>query len=133
MHLLTRKRYQTKAILSLYWFSPHFPDQDHRNQPIQTLFNKSNTGFFLTLKALGDYMQLKEARHENIIFITQDSMQFLIGAYIGTKVIKAINSKKIYYANLELTDQIIDEDDINISLKRTLKRAFNKVSGSDRS
>lgn len=64
------------------------------------LFDKSDTGFFLTLKALGDLAQVLEAKDRNIVFFTQDSMQFLIGAVVGTKIIKALRSSNVFYANM---------------------------------
>lgn len=77
----------------------------------EDIFNESNTGFFLTLKAFGDFMQLIEAKERDIIFVTQDSMQFLIGAIMGTKVVKAINTANVYYANID-NAQINKEEDI---------------------
>ena len=52
------------------------------------IFN-DDVSFFLTLKALGDYVQVLEVYESgDIVFFTQDSMQFLTGAFIGAKIVK---------------------------------------------
>lgn len=79
----------------------------------EDIFNESNTGFFLTLKAFGDFTQLMEAKERGAIFVTQDAMQFLIGAIMGTKVVKAINTANVYYANID--NAHIDKDEDRIS------------------
>jgi hypothetical protein len=48
----------------------------------------NDIGFFTTLKALGDFAQCKEAYARKCMFITQDSMQFLLGSGIGTMMLK---------------------------------------------
>ena len=90
---------------------------------IDELFNKSNTGFFLTLKAMGDYMQLVEAKEKGVVFVTQDSMQFLIGAKIGVKIIKA-HPRGIYYSNFGIeSDENIDEE-LERGLESERKKLF---------
>jgi len=46
-------------------------------------------GFFFTLKSLGDFAQVMEAKERGIVLITQDSLEFLNGVLIGAMVIKA--------------------------------------------
>ena len=81
--------------------------QDHLEEQATNAIKAINDGadstFFLTLKALGDYMQLIEAKKRGYFFITQDTMQFLIGAYIGTKVIKCYQGHTVYYANFKVS------------------------------
>lgn len=60
----------------------------------------NDISFFITLKALGDFTQLLEAKIRNAVFITQDSIQFIIGAFIGTKMLKVGSDGLIYYANI---------------------------------
>lgn len=56
---------------------------------------KYDVSFFLTLKALGDYAQVLEVEKSgNIVFFTQDSMQFLIGSFIGAKVAKGFKPRE---------------------------------------
>jgi len=75
---------------------------DKRNHPLNVnMLFADNISFFITLKALGDFTQLLEAKIRNAIFITQDSMQFIIGAFIGTKMLKVGSDGKIYYANMD--------------------------------
>ena len=46
-------------------------------------------GFFFTLKSLGDFAQVMEAKERGIVLITQDSLEFLAGVLVGAMVIKA--------------------------------------------
>jgi hypothetical protein len=75
------------------YLSDHLKDQGRQvNNYIDTgedlsQFQPSVT-FFFVLKFLGDYMQVREAKKQNFVFLTQDSMQFIIGAFIGAPVIR---------------------------------------------
>ena len=50
---------------------------------------KGDPGFFFTLKSLGDFAQVIEAKERGIVLITQDSLEFLAGVLVGAMVIKA--------------------------------------------
>lgn len=47
-----------------------------------------NIGFFTTLKCIGDFSQCMEAYHRGCMFFAGDSMQFILGSSIGSKMIK---------------------------------------------
>ena len=76
-------------------------DMSRTPPPNANMLFADDISFFITLKALGDFTQLLEAKIRNAIFITQDSMQFIIGAFIGTKMLKVGSDGKIYYANMD--------------------------------
>ena len=67
--------------------------------------HKNNT-FFMNLKSLGDLAQLYEAEKRELVFFTQDSMQFLVGAMLGVQVVKG-------WGNVLITANISDENPCN--------------------
>ena len=77
--------------------------------------------FFLTLKALGDYTQLLEARNKDYRFITSDMLQVSMGIIIGVKIMfvydKKQGNKKIFKI-FNCTGDIIPEPIITQPIKR---------------
>lgn len=80
-------------------------------------------GFFLTLKTLGDFAQCFEAKVRDCMMITQDSMQFLIGSLLGTKMIKRNKWGYVYVANLsvDLDGQKMTDDQTTELMVNTVK------------
>jgi hypothetical protein len=76
--------------------TPNIVKQNEYTQCMDPAFI-NNIGFFTTLKALGDFAQCKEAYARKCMFISQDSMQFLLGSVIGTMMIKNCAVKKHDY------------------------------------
>lgn len=76
--------------------------------------DKDIFNFFLTLKALGDYTQLLEAKNKGYRFVTADMLQVSIGIIIGVKIMfvyerKRDNKDEKIYKIFNCTGNVIDE------------------------
>lgn len=78
-------------------------------------------GFFFTLKSLGDFAQVMEAKERGIILITQDSLEFLNGVLIGAMVIKANRFGKGWVLSKPLYDKLRYNEQPQYRAKRAKK------------
>ena len=78
-------------------------------------------GFFFTLKSLGDFAQVMEAKERGIVLITQDSLEFLNGVLIGAMVIKANRFGKGWVLSKPLYDKLRYNEQPHYRAKRAKK------------
>lgn len=64
---------------------------------------KNAFGLFMTMKVIGDFAQCLEAKERKCILVTSDTMQFIIGCFLGTM---CVNSKGLSH---EIPNEEIDE------------------------